>query len=165
MRWPLVLVVADLEPREFADAATGIGQHREHGPVADAERRRRRRGIEQAAAILRRQADGLAVAWSGRCGDEIGMGRVGSDIAVGLQVRKHRPQDGELAADGTIVPSLCGQVIAPGSDLLRADCRQLFYVARLHAAEDKKLAEVALVIRASVRRWRFQEPGVAGLPA
>ena len=35
---PLVLEIAHAEPDQLADAAAGIGQHREHGPVADADR-------------------------------------------------------------------------------------------------------------------------------
>ena len=61
-----VLVIADAEPDQLADAAAGIGQHGQHGPVAAIDRRLLLRlflgGIEQAAAIVRRQADGLAVA-------------------------------------------------------------------------------------------------------
>ena len=58
--------------------------------------------IEQAAAIVRRQADGLAVAGHGGCLDELAVGRVGSAIAVDLQVGEQRPQGGQLAADGAV---------------------------------------------------------------
>ena len=62
------LEIPDLQPHQFADAATGIGQHRQHGRVTHSGRNhvpavvRDHRGVEQAAAIVRRQADGFAVA-------------------------------------------------------------------------------------------------------
>jgi hypothetical protein len=63
------LEIADAKPDQFADAAAGVGQHRQHGPVADTRREAEfplqvldLRCFQQAAAIVRREAHRFAIA-------------------------------------------------------------------------------------------------------
>ena len=52
---PLWLVIADAQPHKFADAATGIGEDGEHGPVAAIDRRLLLRLFHWGALSKRRQ--------------------------------------------------------------------------------------------------------------
>ena len=71
------------------------------------------------------QADRLAVAGHGRGLDELAVGRVGSAVAVDLQVGEQRPQDGQFSADGAIGLASGCQPVTPGGDVLRPDGGQV----------------------------------------
>ena len=77
--------------------------------------------VEQAAAVVRRQAHRLAVTGHGRGLDELAVGRVGSAVAVDLQVGEQRPQDGQFAAYGAARHAAGCQPVPPGGDMLRPD--------------------------------------------
>lgn len=73
------------------------------------------------------------------------MRRIGSGVAVGLEVGEQRPQGGQLAADGAVGLFVGGQGVPPGGDVLGADSGELLPGPGLDADVGEKLVEVALI--------------------
>jgi hypothetical protein len=153
----------------LSDAATGIGKNCQKRAVANADGYgdgllrtflpfsgdSGGRGVEQAPAIVWRQAYRLAVTRNFRSRDEIRVGRVQPDIAVRLEVGEEGPQHGELAAYGMVGQgaiavlgflALSHQLIAPVGDLVRAHGGEQLGTVGGDAAKGKELVQVALVV-------------------
>ena len=120
---------------------------------------RDRRGVEQAAAVVRRQADRLAVAGHGRGLDELAVGGVGPAIAVDLQVGEQRPQDGQFAADGAIGHARGCQPVTPGGDVLRPHGGQVLEGPGGDSGMGQELVQVVLVGFAGMRGGGAKQPG------
>ena len=152
------LVIADSKPHQLADAAAGIGEHGEHGPVAEIDRsgsiRIARGCVEQPAAIVRRQSDRLAVTRHGGGGDKLAVGRVGSAEAVGLQVGEERPQSSQFTANRCCSAlAACGKLVPPSGDMLRPNLGQVLERTGSNPGKAKELIQVMLVGFARMRRW------------
>lgn len=160
------LVVADAEPHQLADAASQVGQDGEQGAIAAIDRRSPRiiagGGVEQAAAVVGRQADGLAFTRDGRGGDELTVGGVGQAVAVGLGVGEEGAQRGELAADSAVGLAGGDEGVTPGGDVLGPDPGQVLEGGGGDAGGGEELVEVGAVGAAGLWRGGAEKPGVDG---
>ena len=91
-------------------------------------------GFEQAAAIVRGEGYGLAVAGHGRCLDEFAVGGVGPAVAIGLEVGEERPQGSQLPSYRAIGHACGCQPLTPLADMLGADGGQVLEGIGLDAA-------------------------------
>ena len=107
-------------------------------------------GVEQAAAVVRREADGLAVADDGGGLDELAVGGVGPAVAVGLEVGEQRPQGGQLAADGAVGLATGGGLVTPLTDVLGPHLSQMLQGTCGDPGMGEKLMRVVLVGLAGV---------------
>jgi len=116
--------------------------------------------MEQAPAILRREAHRLAISGHGECGDEVSVGRIGTRVAVGLEIRKQRLQRGHFPSVRESRHAAGGECVAPGSDVFRAHRRKLLPGAGLDTCPGQELRKIALVSAPRVGGGGTQQPSV-----
>src|SRR4051812_13377406 len=90
-------VVADAQPGQLADAATGIGQDGQQRPVADAGRCFGIWSIQQTATFFWAETGRLAILADARRLHELAVRWIGSCVAIEIQIGKERADGRELA--------------------------------------------------------------------